>query len=229
MLIIGYSRAAAPAAGVTFGMTRFVVQPDSVGGFNNSCVLSVPPGVAPGSLMVAAFPLAANGNDRLITGVPGGWSLIASGPAGAAGDGFFVYAKVAGAGEGGTSYTWNLSASANCVFAFAEVAGGDINRIEASFSGTSIDPPPHAPAGGSAETVWIALAKYTNQLATATAAPPGYSAVQFAQSWTGTGSNEVRMGGAWKQGTAASDDPGPFTWSGTGTAPQAATISIRAA
>ena len=228
MLIMGYSRAVAPAAGATFGMTRFVVQPDSIGGFNNSCVLTVPAGVAPGNLMVVAFPLAANGNDRGVTGVPAGWSLVASGPAGADGDGFFVYAKVAGAGEGGASYTWTLGGSANCVFAFAEVAGGAIGKVEASFGATTIDPPAHTPAGGSAETVWIALSKYTNQLVAATAAPAGYSPAQFAQSWTGTGSNEVRMGGAWKQSTVASEDPGAFAWSGTGSSPQAVTISIRA-
>jgi hypothetical protein len=222
MLIIGYSRARPAPAGL--GVKTFVAYSDHLQTAARPLVL--PAGVSAGSTLVAAVRFGTSGTAPAITGVPAGWSLVGSDMSST---GFFVYKKTADGTEGGTTATWTASLSCTSVFLLAEVTGA-AGEVAATFAPASLEPPPHAPAGGSADRVWIAATSVRSNANDVAAAPPGYAGL--AKEWTWeqgrSHSGQATIAGAYRQATAASEAPGAFTWTGiVSSGPQAATISVR--
>ena len=216
MLIIGYSRVAAPAGP---SLVQLVASADGVN--DGSANLLIPAGIAAGNTLVAAFKVGTF-SLRTVASAPSGWTLADSD----AGDmGFYVYRKTADGTEGGTTATWTMSASCNAAFVFAEVSGN--RAVSAAFASATLDPPSHAPSAGSAPTIWIAVSGARRGDNEATAAPSGYSGLTGAASGSSSNNMNVRIAGAYKAATTASEDPGAFTWTGPTSGPQAATISVR--
>jgi hypothetical protein len=213
------------AAALPLGLTQIAAYTSTLS--STTAALVIPSGVQAGSLLIAILRPStfANTAPASIT-PPTGWSLVTSH---ASGDGTYVYKKpVADGTEGGTTVNWTLASAMKSVFVFAEIAGA-VGTIEATFADV-LNPPSHSPAGGSADTIWIALVSCKRNDNAVTGAPTGYSGLVTAESSGANSSNggEITIGAAHKQATAASDDPGAFTTTGTVTnQPKSGTISVR--
>lgn len=224
MLIVGYSRAApAPAAGL-LGVKNLAAYSDRSN--DPTAQLALPPGIAAGSTLVAVLRYGHwTGAAPPTVTPPVGWSLVGQDTSST---GIYVYRKTAAGTEGGTTISWTTDNRLSAIV-FAEVAGATGN-VEATFAPASNDPPAHTPAGGNADTVWIAVTSVSRNDNDVAAPPPGYSGLVKAETSPDNSSNgaQITMGGAYRQSTAASEDPGAFTWAGISTAnPQACTISVR--
>lgn len=219
MLIVGYSRAASAAPPAELGVGTLIAYADDE--LDATKQFPLPAGIESGSTLVVGISTTLS---RALTTAPAGWVLVDSDMTTS---GLHIYAKTADGSEGGTSIDWIFEASVRAVFVFAEIRGTS-GAVEATFASASLDPPSHAPAGGSAETAWIALSSGTRTTNSVDAAPAGYAGFAWAQCHPGsTSNNHVTAGGAYRISTAASEDPGAFAWSGTVGNPQAATISVR--
>jgi hypothetical protein len=223
MILIGYGRPAGAAAGLR--IETFTTSTD--GSNDASSQLAIPPGIRAGSTLVVALRIGNSTASPTITGVPAGWSLVGSDNSDS---GFYVYKKTAAGTEGGTTIAWTTSAAGAVAFAFAEIVGA-AGDVQATFAGATLDPPPHSPSGGGADTIWIAVTSCRRNDNNITAPPAGYTAGTPLVTWSWaqgrTGANDVTLGAAFRRATAPSEDPGAFAWTGTRTAPQACTISVR--
>jgi hypothetical protein len=222
MLVVGYSRAAAPQSGLAVG--NFVAQADQ--SHDTTAQLALPAGISAGSTLVAVLRYGFwSGAAPASVTPPAGWTLVAQNTSGS---GIYVYRKTAVGTEGGTTVSWTSEARV-CGFVFAEVSGAK-GTVEAAFAPASLDPPAHAPTGGVDETVWIAVTSTRRNDNDITAAPAGYGGFAKAETSPNNSSNAamITIGGAYRQARAASEAPGPFAWAGASSnGPQACTISVR--
>lgn len=221
MLIVGYSRAQAAPAGLAVAkLLAYSNQAET-----RPATLAIPAGVVAGSTLVAAVRFGKwTGTPPTVTPPPG-WALVG---ADVSNTGLFVYRKTADGTESGTTPGWDLNTTYISAFAFAEVSGAS-GAVEVAFAPASLVPPAHAPLGGGAETVWIAVTTSRRNDNAVTAGPSGYGGFVQVESSTNNASNSghVTLGAAHRKAAAASETPGAFTWSGSISGPQACTISVR--
>lgn len=90
---------------------------------------------------------------------------------------------------------------------------GSLAGVEVAAS-ASADPPSLSPSWGSADTLWLAGHGRIASTVTINSGPAGYSG--FLSTHTG-GAIDKAGGGAWKQNTAASENPGTFSDSSVST------------
>lgn len=229
MLIVGYSRtAAAKPAGLR--VANFTAHTDL--SQNTTAELPIPAGVSAGSTLVAVLRLVVW--NRVVPSItpPAGWTLVAEDKESGLYEGLYVYRKTASAGDAGSTASWTtLGSNYKSAFIFAEVAEAN-GTVSASFA-RDLNPPAHTLAGGALDTVWIAVTTSLRNDNAVTASPAGYTA-SFVTAETSTtnvaSGGECTIGGAHRQATAASEDPGAFAWSGVAgptTSPQSCTISVR--
>lgn len=177
---------------------------------SHSCTL--PATINAGNLIV----ICAGSNDNALT-PPVGWATKAT--IGAALYYGKIITKVADGTEGGTSVTWSTSSGKYVGFAVHVLQdAGDIEVASTYGYAANPDPPSLTPSWGSADYLWIAVARQWN--VDIAGGPSGYS--NYADNYA---SGRDNMATAEKSSTASSENPGTFS-SGTGYY-WAATIAVK--
>ncbi|WP_299473832.1 hypothetical protein [uncultured Roseibium sp.] len=177
--------------------------PDGVHG------LTIPAGIQPGNLLVAAFRTAAPG---ILPVAPKGWESVGSSPY------IHVFAKALDGTEAGTNVSWMQAAggSSSC-FGLAEISGAS-GRVEVAFSET-LDPPPISPAGEAADTVFLVLSSSQRTIFDVTDPPPNYEPAEPIEAQStpkaSTSGAHCQIGFAHRSlAKAGPEKPGAFGWSG---------------
>lgn len=140
-----------------------------------------------------------------ITG-PAGWSTVLNNGTN------FLFTKTADGTEDGTSVTITTSTGKNNTINGYAVYGHKGSPVVSSVS-NSMNPPSLTSGFGAVDTLWIAVAQ--SGVTSITAAPTNYSGLITASAYNKSGS-------AYRELSAASEDPGAF--SGGGIAPMAAFV-----
>ena len=137
-----------------------------------------------------------------------------------------VYSKIADGTEGGKTLSLTSSASEQMVARVFRISGahGDVEAADTATSNIPPNPPSLTPSWGEADTLWLAIVAI-DTLAHAEGAPSNYGPLTSDSS---SASGLATLATAYRQLTAATEDPGVFT--GMGNVPwAAATIAIRPA
>jgi hypothetical protein len=171
----------------------------------------LPGSYAAGDLLIVIF--AWYGNATATT--PSGWTLLGSrvDPGGTNRVTFTVYYKTATGSEGST-----VSITTNAGIHSAQVAlsirgwSGTPEMAAENYGGTGAtgntsDPPALTPSWGALNTLWIAVGANVN--ATISSGPTGYSDFTAIETTTHT-TTDASVASAWKQSSAASEDPSSF-------------------
>jgi hypothetical protein len=154
---------------------------------------------------------------------PDGWDVAAS--RSSTGDSYIWYRTATG--SEGSTLSVSLSSSIR-MSAVTYSVSGVTQGIEAAFTGSNTNNPPSITASwGSDRNLFIAVLTNRRSDSTVTAAPTNYGSLQSAAPASNTGTSRTRVSTATRILTAASDDPGAFTTSGTIDTPHSATIVIR--
>src|SRR5690606_34989608 len=120
----------------------------------------------------------------------------------------------------------NVSYSGNARFAAIVYRITGAESVSASFeTSNTTNPPSLTPGGGSQDTLWIAAATTRSANNNFTAAPASYGSLLNIGNGTNMGNSYVRVASAVRTLTAASENPGNFTASGSNN-PHAATIAV---
>lgn len=160
---------------------------------------------------------------------PSGWTeLIAQAGGGSVGKMVVFYKKV-GASEG-LQVTFTAGTSTTAIWQVIRFRNwhGTTAPEAASASGdsTNADPPNLTPSWGGEPTIWLAIAGHAAASAAAfSAGPSGYSG--FRLNGASSGGSACSVASAYKQASAASENPGAFTPSGSNRWWTAVTLALR--
>lgn len=173
-------------------------------------------------------------------GAPGavtftGYTQLASDSSDASDDTTSVYYRQADGTEGATD-TLTTGNSVKLAAIGWEITGAADPGVQAPQISTvavgtttadTANPTAVTPTGGSKDYLFLAIAGQDGEVGAYTAAPTNYVNLQAANSGTGgVASSNCYMGGASRQLTAASDDPGVFTHGAATTGWTAWTVAI---
>lgn len=164
---------------------------------------------------------------------PTGWTTVNKGGFSTAQLG--VYALVATGDEGGTTVNVDIPGAEPSPMAsqMYRVTNwyGDLSGIEAASFALAVsaapDPGVLTPSWGSADTLWLAVVASGDDGALASAAPADYADLLTTQS-AATADASCSLASARRALTAASEDPGTFTWAASQSL-TATTVAIRPA
>jgi hypothetical protein len=178
-----------------------------------SHVISLPPDIEAGELLLVVFSTDANES----VSASAGWTVLSNVSQSTNVTGAIIY-KVAAGGDTLT-LTTTAEQSAHIAYRIANYSGVPTASSTTS-TGADIDPTSHSPAGGSDDYLWIAALAGAD-LNDTQAAPSGYSFWRQVDPATGSGG---RVDSAVKFATGASEDPG--AWDNVATNRVAFTIAI---
>jgi hypothetical protein len=193
-------------------------------GFNTTARLAAPSGIASGNLLIAAL---STGSTTTMSTPATGWTLVGTFAHEGAGGNTWIYKKTAAGTEGGTNIDWIIGSNCMKAFTFYEIS--DATNVEYATNITDLDPPNIAPSGGNIPYIILAQVKqpycgYQN----VTAVPSGYSGFISARTdpANNASSSQVTVGAGYKAVTAASENPGAFTFAGTPDALKRAAFTV---
>lgn len=167
---------------------------------------------------LVAMPATVNVGDELVVGIscrivpstPAGWRLVSDHPD-ANNYRLLTYWKLAIGNEDGTTVDWVTGASHVMVAHVYRVTGGVgiPPFVVGSTSGntTTPDPPSLTAPWGSAANLWLTFASVGEFGATASAFPTNYTGVTDKSGTSG----HVSLASAYRELTAATENPGTFT------------------
>lgn len=183
-------------------------------------IISLPATVSAGDTLIVMMRAAVGG----AIGWPDGtWIELFDASSDAADDQMAAAWKKADGTEGGTTITLSCTSSKYGAVAWAiqDAADPTVTPPELSTVATGTTPTqPNSttvtPTGGSKDYLFGALVGMEGEATTPPTYPSGYTLGQIAGASGSGGAVEtnVRVAGAWKQATAASDDPGDWTYAG---------------
>lgn len=179
-------------------------------------IVQLPSGIEAGELLIVLQTMSYDG---ITYGNPAGWSRFLTTTGAAAIQGWY---KVASGGEGATlALTRNGGSALTLALSFRirNFAGAPEGVANPSpTSSPSPNPPSISPSWGLAKTLWMPVA-YANNASSLVAYPAGYGDPDAVV-------NNKQVAAAWRIATAASEDPGAFSFNATDGS-RAATIAIR--
>ncbi|WP_425005766.1 hypothetical protein [Mycolicibacterium sp. S3B2] len=173
--------------------------------------VSMPSSVAAGRKLLA---WVSTRYTQTWTTIPSGWNQVNLQAGGSGVGQLTLFEKLVTSGtEGGTSPTWVCSSASPAIWQAIEVDGADTSMpIEtAKASGdytTNPNPPALTPPFGSEDILWIELASNSASTNLTTGASTNYS--DYQQNSASAGGAQVNVACAFRQLTAASEDPGLF-------------------
>lgn len=181
---------------------------------NNGAATSVPL-TMPATITAANLLLAYIGSVLAVTGMSG-WTPVGSTSSGGTFN-LSVYAKIA---AGGDTATPTFSGAQGVCAEVYNISGwsGTLTDLALSAISGSVDPPALTPALGSQDYLWIPACG--GEGASVTAAPTNYGGLITASAT----SSSVVLGCANRQLTAATENPGAFSYGGLATA--AVTVAV---
>lgn len=181
---------------------------------NNGAATSVPL-TMPATITATNLLLAYIGSVVAVTGFPG-WTPVGSTSSGGTFN-LSVYAKIA---AGGDTATPTFSSAQGVCAEVYDISGwsGTLSDLAFSSIGGSVDPPALSPPLGAGDYLWIPACG--GEGASITAAPTNYGGLLTASAT----SSSVVLGCANRQLTAASENPGAFSYGGVSTA--AVTLAV---
>lgn len=189
--------------------------------------VSLPAIVAAGDLLLAL--LTTDGSATVTT--PDGWERLYSQANGTAVRGG-AYVRTARGDEDGSTVNFVTSAAETGAAQVFRILAADWNgtlsgvqagTTEEGSTGTTVDPVAIVPLWGSAANLWIAVIHFSTTQ-TISNYPDGYTDGTTTSS--GSGTTHAQVATARKDATAASEDPGTWTFSGTGASKVFNTIAI---
>ena len=167
--------------------------------------------------------------------LPTGWSWLVQNDASDATDDNSSIIYKWTVGNEGTSLSWDLSGSTkggaiawritgarDPVFQVPEQAGANFTT-----TANTADPPSISPTGGSKDYLFLVMAGEDQETGAFTAAPATYASLVTANSGTtSTAGTNVLLGGASRQATTATENPGVFTHAAATAGGRAFTVAI---
>lgn len=193
-----------------------------------SMAVNLPGSIASGDLLLAFVEVRNAGTWT----PPSNWFEIGTQAGGGSVGKLTVFYKIADGSEGATA-TWTASAGTSAIWQTRKVTNWHGTTPPEISTGTSGDasaanPGSLAPSWGSADTLWIAVAGHAAASTAAwSAGPGGYG--DFLNSGASSGGSAISVATAYLANTAASEDPGAFTVSGSNRFWAAFTVGIRPA
>jgi hypothetical protein len=186
---------------------------------------------AAGTLLIVAIRAAADPSSFTFTG----YTFFAGDAGDASDDQMAFYYRWADGTEGATdtlattnpvklaAICWEITGAANPASRAPEASAVAFFTTSAN----TADPPSISPTGGSKEYLFLAVAGQDGEVGAYTAFPTNYANLITANSGTtGAAATNCYMGGASRQLTAASENPGAFTHGAATTGGMAWTIAI---
>jgi hypothetical protein len=177
-----------------------------------SMVVAMPASTLAGHLLLAVVEAR---NPGTWTTIPAGWTQLIAPTSAASVGNFTVFTKTASGNEGGTTATWVLSLTSTASWQVVAISGWDGTTPPAyatANSGgvvSSNNPPSLTSPWGTADTLWLALMGSSANNTTVSAAPAGYSGL--VSNPVSSGGSQCNTGFAYRQHSAAAEDPGSFT------------------
>lgn len=191
--------------------------------------VTLPAGVVAGNLLVAFV----RGSTNTISTFTGWTSLVAGDVSDATDDQTSIWYRQSdgadpvslawSANTKGAVITWRVTGAADPATQAPEVSAVAVGTTTAN----TCNPNAVTPTGGSKDYLFLACGCEDGEVGAFTGAPTNYTNLQAANSGTGAAAaTNVLMGGASRQLTAASDDPGVFTHGAATTGWTAFTVAI---
>lgn len=182
--------------------------------------VNLPTGIQSGNLLIMIFRA---GSAVTVSSGPSGWTLLGSRNSNGV---TYVWYKTADGTEGST-VTVTTGSSIHAAAISYRISGWG-GTPEIAFAGSNVnDPPSLSPSWGSAETLWIAVMTNRRSDSSVSAAPTSYTGLITISQASNIGTDRSRVSSAHRFLTAASEDPGAFTTSGTIDNPHSATIAVK--
>lgn len=190
--------------------------------------ITLPASVAAGDLLICFI----RGSTNTISSFTG-WTQLAIDSSDASDDQTAIYYRWSDgadpvslawvANTKGAAITWRITGAANPATQAPEVSAVAVGTTTAN----TCNPNAVTPTGGSKDYLFLAMGGEDQETGAFTAAPTNYINLQAANSGTGgLATTNVLMGGASRQLTAASDDPGAFTHAAAGNGWTAFTVAV---
>lgn len=174
-------------------------------------------GIQPGDRAMFYITLDTDGTVAVLSGLPAGWSLVASGDnTGGGGFQYAVYEKLDCSGsEVSFSITSSISQTSKTRTVFIS-GSSSATAAEASTVAKAADNNPDAttvtPSGGSADYLWLTFYAVGNARGSVSAYPTNYTHAQYSDTTNNAADAEsVNYGLAARQSTGSSEDAGSFT------------------
>lgn len=219
---LGVGRGAAAGA----ILPAFPVPESSASGAEDVATLShtidMPASVAIGDVVLIFFRTGQTG--AIVHTPPVDWDLVGS--ATSNGSRFSIYTKIADGSEG-ASITITTDATRFSSYISHRISGAH-GDVSGTLAGTTINPPDHAPAWGSAKTLWFASCSATQSHWTFTSAPTDFGNLVQDGNASSTSGSRCRTGTANRDLEASSLDPGVFAAT-SGVDYISATVAVRPA
>jgi hypothetical protein len=191
------------------------------------------PASSAGELLVALLRTGAADATGAITG----WAVLVNDSSDAGAGNVYVMYRWADGTEGvsasvewsatrkGGAVVWRITGAENPATQAPEQVGANYTT-----TANTADPPSISPTGGSKDYLFLALGAQDGEVGAFTASPASYSTITAANSGTGgTPGTNVQIGGASRQLTSASENPGVFTHAAAATGGRAITLAIHPA
>jgi hypothetical protein len=138
----------------------------------------------------------------------------------------YIWKRTATGSEGAT-VSVSLSTSIRCTAVTYSISGVT-QGVEGTFAATNVNNPPSQSASwGTDRNLFIAVMTNRRSDSSVTAAPTNYGSLTTIAPASDTATSRTRVSTATRILTAASDDPGAFTTSGTIDTPHSATLVVR--